>query len=120
MTWMTRKGESLCPSGERIERRILKATYLYHHLCAWEGGGTDSPRSCAKAHRGQGGDLRQPAQLHPGHVLPDQVAFYVGVTLSVDNGGYRCHLSGPLTWSSPTSLSLNWREKDLMGALLNG
>ena len=39
---------------------------------AWEDHGTDPPRSYAKAHGGQGGDLRQPAWLHQGQVLPDQ------------------------------------------------
>jgi len=41
-------------------------------LCAWEEGGTDPPRSYAKAHGGQGGDMRLPAWLHQGQVLPDQ------------------------------------------------
>ena len=42
------------------------------HLCAWEDLGTDPPRSYAKAHRGQGDDLRQPAWLLKVQVLPDQ------------------------------------------------
>lgn len=33
------------------------------HLYAWKYHETDPPRSCAKAHGGQGGDLGQPAQL---------------------------------------------------------
>jgi len=37
-----------------------------------EDYGTDPPRRYAKAHGGQGGDLRQPAWLHQGRVLPDQ------------------------------------------------
>jgi len=41
------------------------------HLYAWGDHGTDPHRSCAKAHGGQGGDLRQPAWLHQGQVLPD-------------------------------------------------
>jgi len=41
-------------------------------LCAWQDHGTDPPRSYAKAHGGQVGNLRQPAWLHQGQVLPDQ------------------------------------------------
>lgn len=35
-------------------------------------GKTDPPGSCAEAHREQGNDLKQPAQLHQGQVLPGQ------------------------------------------------
>ncbi|KAK4822579.1 hypothetical protein QYF61_017165 [Mycteria americana] len=42
------------------------------HLCALEDCGTDPPRSCVKAHGGQGGDLRQPAWCQQGQVLPHQ------------------------------------------------
>jgi len=37
-----------------------------------EDHGTDPPRSYAKAHGGQRGNLRQPVWLHEGKVLPDQ------------------------------------------------
>ena len=49
--------------------------------------GTDPPGSCAKAHGGWGGDLRHPAELYQGQVLPDQPhSLCDGVTPSVDKG----------------------------------
>jgi len=43
----------------------FSAYVLQPHLCAWEDHGTDPPRSYAKAHGGQGGDLRQPPRASP-------------------------------------------------------
>ena len=48
------------------------------HLCAWEDRGTDPPGSNVKAHTGQGGVLRQPAQLHQGQIVSDQSGGLLG------------------------------------------
>jgi len=80
------------------------------------------PRSYAKAHGGQGGDLRQPAWLHQGQVLPNQpsgLLRWSDYTSGKGMSSIWIHLK-PLTWSPTTSFSLNWGDMDLMGGLLGG
>lgn len=106
------KREILHPSGRTC----------FPHLCAWEDPGTDPHKSSAKAHGKQGGDLRQPARLHPGLILPDQPngLLWWNAYVSGQGKGYRDIIwqegmsfiwisVKPLARSLPTSFSLNWR-----------
>ncbi|KAJ7416937.1 hypothetical protein WISP_67778 [Willisornis vidua] len=65
------------------------------HLTVWEYHGADAPGSYAKAHGGQGGDLRQPACLHQGQILPDQPSDFLQWSdyINGQGKGYRFHLS---------------------------
>jgi len=63
----------------------------------WEDHGADPPGSYVKAHTRKRGDLRQPAWLHQGKVMPDQSG---GLLWSDDFCGWGkgggCHLPGLL------------------------
>lgn len=66
------------------------------HFYAWEGHGMDPSRS-SEVHVGQGGDSRQPVQLHQRQVITGKtnpVALNDGITPSVEKESY--HLSGLL------------------------
>lgn len=58
-------------------------------------------------------------------VLPDQPSACLQWSdyISEQGQGYKCHLFcisvKPLTWSSPTSFSLNWREMASLSRLLD-
>lgn len=79
-------------------------------LCL-ERSGTYPARSCAEAHGGQGGHLRQSARFHQRKILPEQP---VTVTTSVDKEVLRMSFIQasvePLTWSLTTSFSPNWSD----------
>ena len=100
-----------------------KANWPVSLTSAWEDHGIDPPRSHAKARGGQGGDLRQSAQLHQGQVLPDQTSglLWWSDYISGQGNNYRCCLTGPfvrpLTRSPTTPFSVNWRDKNSMGRL---
>lgn len=88
------------------------------HLCAQEGHGTDAPRSCAKAHGGQGDDSGLPEQLRWGQSLPDQTSDPLWWTdhISGQGTGYRfiCTSVKPLAEFPTTSLSLIGGKMDLI------
>jgi len=65
-----RKNGNIAPIFRKGRKRELPTRQP--HLCAWEDHATDPPRSCAKAHGGQRGGVRQPAWLHQGQVQSDQ------------------------------------------------
>ena len=47
---------------------------LKEYICAWEDHGTNPLGKALKSHVRCGGDLRQPAWLHQGQIMPDQAA----------------------------------------------
>lgn len=108
------KGNILCPSLKRAERRLLKLSPCQPSLCAWGRHRTDPPGSCNEAPRGQGGDSGQPAWLYQGQVLPDHPRGFLQLSdhISGQGNGLDVISVKPLTWFPTASFSLNWRGMD--------